>query len=308
MNDKHFSKGDAIRFGFGQTKKYFGVILPLALIVIIFTAGRTMLDHNAGGRAVDELALSKVLPNDTVKKGVIADLIRNGYFSDKGLRTDKLLNLSSADELDLSEEFEPYRRKIYRYLQIHQYRLPFPQSVYLLLVVVLWGIEMWMGMGLTRMSLQMARDERPVVTELFSEASTLPTYMLASILMGISIIGGFLLFVIPGIFLLVMLQFSGYAVIDERKGPLQALLRSRDLTRGARWNLLAFGGLNLLLNLGGVLCLGIGLLFTIPTSSIALSAVFDHLKSAEDAPEAPAASEPVVNPDDESADPPLSRP
>lgn len=283
MKNKDFSKGDAIRFGFERTKKYFGVILQLALIVIIFTAGRTMLDHNAGRRTVDELALGRVLPSDEITKAVVADLTQNGYFSERGLRTQRLLDLSSADELDLSADLEPYRRKIFRYLELHQYRLPFPRQVYLILVVVLWFIEMWMGMGLTRMSLQLARDEAPIVTELFSDTAILPNYILASVIMGACLVGGLLLFVIPGIFVFVVLQFFGYAVIDERLGPIQALFRSRVLTRGARWNLLSFAALNILLNIGGLLCLGIGLLVTIPASSIACSAVFDHLKRAEDA-------------------------
>lgn len=65
-------------------------------------------------------------------------------------------------------------------------------------------------------------------------AVALPLFVMA-LLSGIGIGLGFVLLVVPGLMLYVIWAVAGPALVEERLGPIRALGRSRDLTRGARW-------------------------------------------------------------------------
>lgn len=62
--------------------------------------------------------------------------------------------------------------------------------------------------------------------------------LLVSLVLSVVIPLGFILLFVPGIFLLVSLQFAIFAVGVEDQGPLSALSRSWNLARGNRWKLL----------------------------------------------------------------------
>lgn len=66
----------------------------------------------------------------------------------------------------------------------------------------------------------------------------LPLFVMA-ILSGAGIGLGLLFLVVPGVLLYVVWSVAGPALVEERLGALQALRRSRDLTRGARWKVFA---------------------------------------------------------------------
>jgi hypothetical protein len=63
----------------------------------------------------------------------------------------------------------------------------------------------------------------------------LPLFLLG-ILSALGLALGFLLFLVPGIILYVMWAVAAPALVEERLGPIEALGRSRYLSRGARWN------------------------------------------------------------------------
>ncbi|MBJ7484699.1 glycerophosphoryl diester phosphodiesterase membrane domain-containing protein [Brevundimonas sp.] len=56
-----------------------------------------------------------------------------------------------------------------------------------------------------------------------------------AILMGLGLIIGFILLVVPGIILSVMWIVAAPAVVAEKRGVMESFQRSRDLTRGNRW-------------------------------------------------------------------------
>jgi uncharacterized membrane protein len=60
--------------------------------------------------------------------------------------------------------------------------------------------------------------------------------ILAAILSSLGIVVGMLFLLVPGIMLYCAWLVVAPAVVEEKLGPIAALKRSRDLTRGARWN------------------------------------------------------------------------
>ncbi len=67
---------------------------------------------------------------------------------------------------------------------------------------------------------------------------------LVGLLTGLGIVVGLLLLIVPGIMLYILWSVAAPALVEERLGPVEALGRSRDLTRGARWTVF---GLSLLI-------------------------------------------------------------
>jgi hypothetical protein len=100
----------------------------------------------------------------------------------------------------------------------------------------------------------------------------------------------FVLFALLGIVSLIgigiALMFVNYLVIARNLSPVAALKESARITKGHRWGLLAFMVLSLLVNLLGLICLGVGLLVSVPVTTFAAIHAYRTLEQR--------ASEPVA--------------
>ncbi|MEN9621703.1 MAG: hypothetical protein RLZZ67_137 [Candidatus Parcubacteria bacterium] len=105
-------------------------------------------------------------------------------------------------------------------------------------------------------------------------------YILGLILSNIAIVIGFVLFIIPGIYLAVRLNMMTFTLIDQNLKPVDAFKKSLELTRGRFWKLLGFGCVIALINVLGVLAAGVGILISIPVSLLATVYVYEKLKAA----------------------------
>lgn len=106
----------------------------------------------------------------------------------------------------------------------------------------------------------------------------------ASILAGLIVFVGILLLVVPGIIAAILFTFVGYVVIEEKLGPLDALKRSRDLTKGNRFKLFQLGLALIGVNILGFAAIFVGLLVTIPLSFLAVVHAYRTLSgSAQEA-------------------------
>jgi uncharacterized membrane protein len=94
-------------------------------------------------------------------------------------------------------------------------------------------------------------------------------YLGTSILLALAVAIGFVLLIVPGIIFGLMFMFATFIVIDRELGPIDALSESHRITRGYKWPLFGFVLLLLLINVLGVLALIVGLLVSIPVSTLA---------------------------------------
>lgn len=97
------------------------------------------------------------------------------------------------------------------------------------------------------------------------------SFFIANLAVGIVVAIGFVLLIVPGIIAMLMFMFSSFIVIDREKGPIESMAVSKLITKGKRWQLLGFVLLLVLINVAGMLALGIGLLVTIPVSTLAFT-------------------------------------
>lgn len=126
------------------------------------------------------------------------------------------------------------------------------------------------------LSLHDKKEEKDVMV-LFSGVNYLFRYILASVVYGLIVFGGFLLLIVPGIIWSIKYQFFAYFIIDKDMKPMEALQASARITEGQKMNLFLFGCVLILVNFAGLLALGVGLLVTIPLTSMAVVYVYRKL-------------------------------
>jgi uncharacterized membrane protein len=103
------------------------------------------------------------------------------------------------------------------------------------------------------------------------------SYLIANLAVGILIAIGLVLLIVPGIIALLMFMFTSFIVIDREKGPIESMAISKLITKGKRWPLLGFVLLLFLINIAGMLALIVGLLVTIPVSTLAFTHAYRGL-------------------------------
>ena len=135
--------------------------------------------------------------------------------------------------------------------------------------LVLIGILLTLGVGAVAQILTVRATTGPLGVDAGTEfvqavQAALPKFVpvfLTALFVQILVSLGMFFLIVPGVFLAVMLLVSTIACILEDRSPVEALKRSRELTRGNRWRLL---GLVLILLL---FYIGAGLLAAIPTAA-----------------------------------------
>jgi hypothetical protein len=134
-------------------------------------------------------------------------------------------------------------------------------------------------LGLARIFLRTRDGEKAIFENLFDVLPRLHVYIGAVIVAFVAVTMGLVLFIVPGIIFLIRLWFVAFVIVDEAVGPLEALQRSWDITRGYALDLfllfIVLCGLNIL----GFICLGVGLLITFPISGLALASTYRTLRA-----------------------------
>lgn len=111
-------------------------------------------------------------------------------------------------------------------------------------------------------------------------------YIGASILVGIIVIIGFILLIVPGIIWALRYMFVPYLVMERKLKPFEALKESARITYGHKWQLLGLIGLIVLVNILGALCLLVGLLVSGPVSALAIGHAYRTLSEPTGIPAA----------------------
>ncbi len=144
-----------------------------------------------------------------------------------------------------------------------------------------------MSMGFIKIVLLFVDNKKAKLGNLFSEYRLFFKYIFAQFLYVLIVGMGIILFIVPGIYLGVRFWFFDYFIVDKKIGPIKALKESWKATSGSAFNLFLFFLLMALINIIGVLAMGIGLFITLPTTMIATAIVYRKLlvkKSPEEMP------------------------
>lgn len=132
-------------------------------------------------------------------------------------------------------------------------------------------------LGFIKVSLNFCSGTKSDFDELLSSFDLLVNYIWATVLYILIIIGGLVLFIVPGLIWAVKFNLFSYFMVEKGLGPVESLKASALATEGAKWDLATFGALLLLINMAGFLCFVVGLFATIPTTMVAYAYVYKKL-------------------------------
>lgn len=139
-------------------------------------------------------------------------------------------------------------------------------------------------MGLIRAALAVTEGRTPNVNMLL-ETDGFGPYLIASILVGLGVLAGLILLIVPGIILAIVWHFFGYVIVQEpTMRATDAMRRSAEITEGYRWQLLGLGLVLFLINIVGALACGVGLIFTYGITAISVAWTYKTLSGQPIAP------------------------
>jgi uncharacterized membrane protein len=162
------------------------------------------------------------------------------------------------------------------------------------LSLVLLGVSLVFTMGWIALSIRAARGEKVELQQFLPKITTAITFLVTSVLLGIMVSVGFLLLVFPGLYLTTKYGFVPFLIIDQNMSRREAFRLSSEMTKGIKIQLLGFYLLMGIIDvLGMLLPYGLGLLITMPLTTIAHAHIY-HTQLVKVRPPAPPA--PTVYP------------
>jgi uncharacterized membrane protein len=145
-------------------------------------------------------------------------------------------------------------------------------------MVVAWVFDLVVWMGLIRMTLRFVDGDKGELADLFSTFPLILKFLVASVAVGVVVMVGFCLFVIPGIYWSIRLYMFPWVLVDKDVGPFEAMRQSWEMTRGSCWNFFLLALLLGAVNILGMIALVIGLLITVPLSIVAIGYAYRRLE------------------------------
>ncbi len=140
-------------------------------------------------------------------------------------------------------------------------------------------LTLFFQIGFIKIILKLIDGHKAEITELWAYPQYLLRMIGATIVYTIIVVIGFILLIIPGIYLALRLQFYSYYIVDKNAGAMDSLRMSWKATDKNVINIFLFMLLILGINILGALALLVGLLITIPVSIIAVSLLYRKLSA-----------------------------
>jgi hypothetical protein len=123
-------------------------------------------------------------------------------------------------------------------------------------------------------SAKLIQEQTPEFRDFFAGFNFFLPLLLTGLLTGVLVGLGFILLIVPGVYLLVGYVFASYLVVDRRLDFWQAMELSRTTVNRIWFSVFGLILLLLLINLGGALLLGLGLVITVPLTTCTLTVAF----------------------------------
>lgn len=130
--------------------------------------------------------------------------------------------------------------------------------------ILLQVLSIYLSLGLVRIGLNLVSGKQVSVAQMFGEGRKLLPAIGASILFGIMIFIGFLLLIVPGVYLLLRYGQFMNAMVDRDLGVMDSLSYSSSITTNNRLNLFLLALLSIAIVIAGLIALFVGLIFAYP--------------------------------------------
>ena len=140
------------------------------------------------------------------------------------------------------------------------------------IIVNILVYPLWIGLGL--LGIRRAAGKDTPLSTLWEPYSQLIPLIVMLVLMGLLIVGGFFLLVLPGIYLAVAYSFAPYLIVEKNMGVWEALETSRKAITQYWWRYFGLMLVAMVLIVIGSIPLLVGLAWVLPIVAIATGEVF----------------------------------
>lgn len=140
-------------------------------------------------------------------------------------------------------------------------------------------LQLIFQLGYTKNMFQALDGIEPQFSAYGQQASKILNAFIASLIAGIATFIGLVLLIIPGIYIGIRLGFFSCFIVEENAGPIEALKKSWELTKGQELPLFVLLLVMIGIVLVGIILLGIGVLVAAPLVSLMSCYVFRKLNT-----------------------------
>ena len=149
-------------------------------------------------------------------------------------------------------------------------------AIVIWLVLYLLGIsvQIYMSLGVNIFLLKVVRGQNVEIGDLFKGGPYFFRMLGSSFLFSIAVCVGILLFIVPGIIVALMLWPYAYVLVDQNPPGLDCLSRAKQITRNNWGEVFLLGLASLGINILGMLACCVGLIFTIPLTSLMMAVAY----------------------------------
>ena len=151
----------------------------------------------------------------------------------------------------------------------------------LVVQLVITVVALPMGVAIMIMAMRHQHEKPVSAGEIFRHFGSTLSLMLAYILQMILIMIGLVLLVLPGLYLMIAYMYAMPLIVEKKMSVWQALETSRKAITRVWFRFFGLLMLVSLINMLGILTLGIAWIWTIPWSVLAMSMVYVKMFGAE---------------------------
>ena len=136
--------------------------------------------------------------------------------------------------------------------------------------------------GVSFANLRAARGDKLKVKDMFEVFRNYVNAVLANLLAGAIIVIGLVLLLVPGIILACKLAFTPYLVVDRKMEVIEAVKESWRMTGGYAWKVFLIGLLAVPIAIAGLICFGVGIIFSIMWIRLAFASLYHAVTIARE--------------------------
>jgi len=137
--------------------------------------------------------------------------------------------------------------------------------------------------GVSFAHLKAARGDKLEIKDMFEAFRNYWNAVLANILVGVIVIIGLILLIIPGIIFACKLAFTPYLVVDRKMQVTEAVKESWRMTNGHAWKVFFIGLLAIPIGIAGLILFGVGIIVSIMWIRLAFASLYHSVSLSGEA-------------------------
>jgi len=134
--------------------------------------------------------------------------------------------------------------------------------------------------GVSFSYLKASRGDRLEIKNVFEAFQNYWNAVLASLMVSVIVVIGFILLIVPGIIFACKLAFTPYLIVDQRMEVIEAIKASWRMTNGHAWKVFLIGLLAIPIFIAGLICFGVGVIISIMWITMAFASLYHAVSTS----------------------------